>query len=55
MKTFFFQSGEFFCLFIATAKTRLVLTGLSDQGGKQWVKSWGHDEKVMCSSRDMKT
>ena len=46
-------------LFIATVKTRLVLKrawqGLSDNWGTQWVKSWGHAEKLMFSSHDLKT
>ena len=43
---------------IATVKTRPVLKvawqGLSDNWGTQWVKSWGHAEKVMFSSHDLK-
>ena len=44
---------------IATVQTRPVLErawqGLSNEEGTQWEKSWGHDEKVMFSSRDLKT
>ena len=44
---------------IATVKTRPVLKrawqGLSDNWSTQWVKSWGHAEKVMFSSHDLKT
>ena len=43
---------------IATVKTRPVLKvawqGLSDNWGTQWVKSWGHAEKVMFSSHNQK-
>ena len=53
-----FLRGELF-LVIATVKTRPVLKvawqGLSDNWGTQWVKSWGHAEKVMFSSHDSKT
>ena len=44
---------------IATVKTRPILKvawqGLSDNWGTQWLKSWGHAEKVMFSSHDLKT
>ena len=44
---------------IATVKTRPVLKrdwqGLYDIWGTPWVKSWGHAEKVMFSSHDLKT
>ena len=53
-----FQSRELF-LVIATMKTRPVLKrarqGLSYNWCTQWVKSWGHAEKVMFSSHDLKT
>ena len=44
---------------IDTVKTRPTLKrawqGLSDDRGTQWVKSWGHAEKVMFSNHDLKT
>ena len=53
-----FQQEDLF-LVIATVKTRPVLKvawqGLSDNWSRQWVKSWGHAEKVRFSSPDSKT
>ena len=53
-----FCSGDLF-LVIATVKTRPVLKvawqGLSDNWSTQWVKLWGHAEKVMFSIHDLKT
>ena len=48
-----------FFLVIATVQTRPVLKrawqGLSNEGGTQWEKSWGHDKKIMFSSPDLIT
>ena len=44
---------------IAAVKTRPVFTrawqGLTDNWGTQWIKSWGHAEKVMFLNQDLKT
>ena len=54
----YFSKRRFF-LVIATVKPRHVLKrawqGLSYYWCTQWVKSWGHAEKVMFSSHDLKT
>ena len=53
-----FQIGEFF-LVIATVKTRPVLQvawqGLLDNWCSQRANSWGHAEKIIFSSNDLKT
>ena len=45
-------------LFIATVKTRHVLKqawpGLSNEGGTELARSWGHDVKVMFLNHDLK-
>ena len=53
MKTIFLQRRTFFFV-LATVKTKPFLKvawkGLSHNWGTQWVKSWGHAEKVLFSS-----
>ena len=59
MVIFFFFKVENLFLVVATVKTRPVLKrarhGLSYNWCTQWVKTWGHAEKVIFSSHDLKT